>query len=312
LVLKALAIVGVVLHHTRNRRLDPSASEGVGTLIEVFSWCVLLFLAVSGWLHAMSEARRPQTLAAFASSKATRLLAPFVALVVAYAMAWELIQRSNLLPLNGNVPLDLLDKLRVSLWPAGPGAVGEQLYFLPLLLLISLGVQLVLRIGGMTAVKLACALALVLALSVYPQSPITGFSLGVAAWGAFAYTSGFLLYGSRDMPTLPFVGLACAIVAVVLLGPRGIPKVMPVLLLSLARPLRLAEVPFAPRLGAASGTVFAYHTPFLLQPLVMLASKLPDWRLQLFGVLLAAATVIAVTWALHQWLENTRFRFVLL
>jgi hypothetical protein len=312
LLLKALAILGVVFHHLQNRRLDPQASVWVGELIHAFDFCVLLFLAISGFLHAASDGRKPRSWLAFAHSRVTRLVLPFVALVLAYAGIWQLIQRSGLMQLQGRLPSGFLDKVLFSLWPIEDRSVAEQLYFLPLLFLLSLGVHALWRAAGRAGVAVGCGAALLAGIALYPHAHTTGFNLGVAVWGLFAYAAGFLLQQRPPARGAWLFGVAFAIALGALLGRDALPRALPIVLLCAAKPLPGRNLGWLGAVGEASGTVFAYHTPFLLQPLVIVMTRLPDWRAQLLGVLLAAAIAIALTTALHHSLKGTRFERALL
>jgi acyltransferase len=304
--------VGVVFHHAQNRRLDPHASAWVGSLIQSFSSCVLLFLAISGWLHALSQARTPKSFAAFAGSRVRRLLVPFVLIVCAYAAIWRLIQRAGVMPLNGHLPESFLGMLAASLWPVADRAVAEQLYFLPLLFLLSLAAQALLCSAGRWAVAVACAGALIAGTLVFPHASTTGFNPSVAVWGGFAYGAGFLLFEQRERRSLPWLGLGFGIALGAVLGWDGVARAVPVVLLCAAHALPWPRLAWADRVGEASGTIFAYHTPFLLQPLMIAVAKLPGWPMQLVAVLLAAATVIGMLTRVHHELKDTRLGILLL
>jgi acyltransferase len=60
--------------------------------------------------------------------------------------------------------------------------------------------------------------------------------------------------------------------------------------------------------GEAAGTIFAYHTPFILQPLLIIAAGLPTFGFRIAGALTAIAIVIAVCAILHFRYRSGRLR----
>jgi fucose 4-O-acetylase-like acetyltransferase len=312
LTIKGLAIIGVVFHHLENRRFDPSVDNAIAVLPAMFSWCVFAFFAVSGWLHAFGAERRKQGIAEFIKARTLRLLIPFAVLVVLYAIVWQLVQGLGLPGLGGNVPSSFFEKMWASIPPTDGHQVAEQLYFLPLLFLVCILAQVALKFFGVRGIFLLCAASFIVGLIVYPDSDNTGFSPGVGTWGLFSYTAGFAMYHHRNDRWLPAFSLGVALVICGTIGWLGLPKAVPVFLLTLMRPLRFDAAPFLPQVGEASATIYAYHTPFLLQPLVIAATKFHQTWLQWTGAVAAASIAIVVCAILFYQLRSTPARFILL
>lgn len=314
LLIKGLAIVGVVFQHLHNRRFLPQTLEWTDWVASLFCWCVLAFLAASGWLHAHSEQKKSRGMGEFVLSRIKRLLVPFAILVFVYAVGFELIQRSGIIQMRGTVPVAFLDKLTASLWPVDQQqTVAEQLYFLPLLFCISLPIHALVRWGGERAVMGLALAAYVTGLCWYPNSPNTGFFVGVYVWGVFSYGAGYWLQRHPAViRNLLCAGLAAAGVAMVA-GPAGVYKLLPLAFLAVLPWIEKTPESILTQAGEASGTIYIYHTPFLLQPLlILLAARVTPWTGQLaaaFGVSFLAITLCMV---LHFSLRQTRWRGLLM
>lgn len=101
-----------------------------------------------------------------------------------------------------------------------------------------------------------------------------------------------------------------AAILVVFLGRDGLGKAMPLLLLAAHGPINHLATSWLNKLGEASGTIYAYHTPFVLQPLVIGSTFLPA-RWILPGLLASVVvTMLLCTW-LHHRLRDTKLRSVL-
>lgn len=313
-IIKGLAIIGVVLHHVHNRRFFPETLQCTDFLSFLFSWCVLAFFAVSGWLHALSEQKKKRSLGNFLLSRFNRLLLPFVILVFAYAAGMQLIQATEVISLRDSLPPTFGGKLAAMLWPVdSTRVVAEQLYFLPLLFLISVVAHAFVSLGKIRPVFLLAILSFATGIVLFPRSPNLGFSMGVFVWGLFSYLSGYLMHEfPATKRVLPVIALA-AVVTAGLAGPEGLLKMVPLLL--------LAGLPFLQRIqaratiwvGEAAGTIYIYHTPFLLQPLLILfAARMHSWPLQLAVTLVSVELVIALCGWIYHGLKDTRFSRALL
>lgn len=86
-VLKGWAIVGVVLHHVRNRRFDAEVQANLLVVMQVAACAVYAFLFGSGFLQALS--RRTEAAGVFIVRRAHRLLVPYLWLGVLYAGVFQ-------------------------------------------------------------------------------------------------------------------------------------------------------------------------------------------------------------------------------
>ncbi len=206
LSLKAIAIVGVVTHHILNRRIDPQALDCL-EIHPYFSWAVLLFFAVSGWLHALSQEKRSRTFGQFLHVRMQRLVVPFVAVVVLYSIIWQVMQMTRIFQPEARVPEVFWQKIVYSLWPVNQ-TVADQLYFLPMLCVISLVAHGLVCLGGRRAIAGLTVVAMLLGLVLFPTSPNVGFLPGVWAWGIFCYGAGFLIRSNKN-PALLWGRWAC-------------------------------------------------------------------------------------------------------
>lgn len=314
LLIKAVAIIGVVFQHLHNRRFEPEALQWTDAVSQFFCWCVLAFLAASGWLHALVEQKKARSFLDFFQSRVRRLLVPFVILVVVYAAGFEIVQRTGAMSMRGTLPESFIGKVMASLWPVDQQrTVAEQLYFLPLLFLISLPVHALAHWGKARAVLFLGLASYVAALFFYPQSPNTGFSLGVFMWGLFSYCIGYWMHGapstSRNL-ILSVLGAACLFVVA---GPVGLYKMVPIAFLAVLPWIEKTRESWLSHVGEASGTIYIYHTPFLIQPLLIIAAtRIHSWPGQVAAALGLSFLVIAFCTALHLGLRQTRLRGLLM
>jgi hypothetical protein len=96
------------------------------------------------------------------------------------------------------------------------------------------------------------------------------------------------------------------------MGMAGLPKIVAILLLAIMQPAKIGRLSLFAKLGEASGTTFAYHTPFLLQPLVIFAAHLNGNQLQFIGALSAAIAAVGICTLAHFSLEKTPLKVLLL
>lgn len=309
--IKGVAIVGVAFHHIANRRFDPQANDWLKVLSFSFDWCVLAFFCVSGYLHALSDQKGKKSMVDFITKRAYRLLVPFVLLVIFYSLIWQLLEVLHVPGIGLKIPPDFIGKILASLWPVKE-PVAEQLYFLPMLFAVSVLfvlVQRALGLYGIAAVTLATFLA---GLILFPMA-FTGFYLGVFIWALCFYASGYLLYhfhARRKQAGL--VVLASAVVLIIFNGVPGLIHFIPFALLCFGTLLALDRIPLLVSTGEASGTIYIYHTPFLIQPLVIVASHLHGAPLQFVGGITAALLSVGLCFALFHCLKNTRAKAILM
>jgi hypothetical protein len=311
LAIKGLAIIGVVFHHVVERRLDPEAAHLAHIFIASFHWCVLGFFCVSGYLQALSDSKKTRTLWEFTRVRMIRLLLPFVLLVVFYSCIWQAIQALHFSNIGIKVPKDFLGKLEEGLWPID-SAVAQQLYFFPLLFGISIVLAMTQKSLGLFGTWAAAVLVAGFSLVFFPTY-FTGFSWGVFLWGISFYATGYLLFHYRDRKRAIRVLLLC----VTLLfyagsGSIGLIRVIPLWLLSEGHALGLDRSSFLGYLGDASGTIYIYHTPFIILPLAIAATHLPGPAAQYCGILLATAITLALCCLIFEALKNTRAKILLM
>lgn len=312
--LKGVAIAGVLLHHIQNRKFSAEITGQLNVLSEIFAWCVLLFIATSGWLHGASEEKKGRTIRDFILNRCRRLLLPFLLLIVLYAAIRQGLQLFGLQDGGGRISPRFITKVLES-FPFIPGVpynpVAGQLYFLPLLFVISCVTHTVHVLFDARGV-LACSL-LSLSAGVYftPDAPNTGFSLGMILFGLFCYSAGFAMYRWRAVKNRSIGVVLISVAVVCVLGLAGLPKVVPLLLLECMYFSRLGSVPLLDKVGEASGTIYAYHSPFILNPLIILVTRCPK-GFQLIGVVAAVIISIAMCTYAFDRLRATPFKWALL
>ncbi|MFT3780949.1 MAG: acyltransferase [Nibricoccus sp.] len=311
-IAKGIGIIGVVAHHLANRRFPEVERSWIALPGQLCLWAVPLFIVVSGYLHAGSHARHPTPPGVFLLARVRRLLIPYAIISLVYAIVYSLLIRAGLLN-------DALGEPAAwyKLWWGSltlNGGVGEQLYFLPLLFVVSMAALLPLTLVRYTPGPLLFMAAILVAapflrpdlLAQIPGHMVWPWDRFVAGVGL--YLVGFLL---QVQPTwrLRLFSVTVVLVAAAAFAGRTTAAhflfsvvIFAGLLLSKprARPLELT--------GDASGTIFLYHTPFFLQPLlVLIATKTPaSWHVLLAMVALLG-TVAFFTIA-HHILLRTRLR----
>jgi hypothetical protein len=311
LAIKGLAIIGVVFHHIANRRLTVEAGDWMKETIFLFDWCVLAFFCVSGYLQAMSDAKKHRSFVEFTRVRFARLVVPWVLLALLYTCLWQVVQALHIPNIGVHVPPSFVGKLEDVFWPLD-STVAQQLYFFPILFAVSIVlvvVQLGLGVNGMWAAAWTSG---VVGLAYFPHF-FTGFSWGVFVWAICFYAGGYLLFHYRaKRPDVRVVLIAVTAVVIFFSGAYGIIRCIPFWLLVEGATIRLDRAPLLGRLGDASGTIYIYHTPFIIMPLAISASYLPGPVAQFAGLLLAAAIAIAICCVLFEQLQKTRAKFLLM
>jgi hypothetical protein len=311
LAVKGIAILGVVLHHVANRRFEPGLVNQLSFVISAFTWCVLVFISVAGWLHSASEERGRKSLAKFVIHRARRLLVPFAALMVLYASIWQFIQFVGVRDVATRLPVNYMDKLLFGIHFFGHNPVGEQLYFLPFIFLISVVCQAVYIMSDWSGVFVLAIVSLMIGVFYFPYCGNTGATVGVLLWGLACYCAGFLSHRFRYYKNRVYFTLLISLGVVGFLGLGGLAKVVPFLLLECMDALKLDGIPVLARVGEASGTIYAYHSPFILHPLIIMCSFLPrEW--QFSSVVLAVVACIFICTAFFYILRNTKLKWILL
>ncbi len=315
-VLKGLAIVGVVLHHVRNRRFDADVQASLLVVMQVAAWAVYAFLFGSGYLHALS--RRTEAAGIFIGRRAQRLLVPYLWLGVLYAGVFQLIQSLGLVDYDtARIAPGLVGKVKSLLLCDQEHVIGEQLYFFVLLFGISSLFVLLLEISRSSWVLAWIAGVLLVGMGGLMIArplplPATGMSLEVWVGGMFQYVLGFLVGRSRDALTRWKWGVGAGFGVAVLLAlmNRAAGYSWALLFVPLALFLLLSRVPEGSHwlalpkvLGQASGSIFAFHTPFMLQPLLILQFKaqVPQYANVAISVGVTLALCVAIHKVLHRF-----------
>ena len=322
-VLKGLAIVGVVLHHVKNRRFDAEVQEHLLGVIHVVAWAVYAFLFSSGYLHALS--RRAEAAGGFIVRRAQRLLVPYLWLGVLYAVVFQVIQSLGLVDYDPTrIEPNLLGKVKSLVLCDQEHVIGEQLYFFVLLFGISSAFVLLLAISTSTwfVAWLVGVLAVVLAgLMLVNPLPLatTGLSVEMLVGALFQYALGFLLGRTRAelgrWHRGAVAGVVAAMVVATVHAQAGYSIAMLVVPLALFLVLnRLVTgsrwFGFWAELGQASGSIFAFHTPFILQPLLIILFKLkvPQYANVAVSVLVTLGLCVVIHKVLNRyaWLRWLR------
>ncbi|MCX6953075.1 MAG: acyltransferase family protein [Verrucomicrobia bacterium] len=309
--LKGIAIIGVLFHHIHNRRIAEETSNTLSLVTAFLTWSVLLFIAISGWLHSRKDEKGGESLLRFIGNRSLRLLVPFVTLVFGYAVIWQALGRLGFAEVGVRLAPDFRGKIVDSLLLYHPDPVAGQLYFLPLLFIISAIVRVFISAAGVRGVIVCGGLGLAGGIVFAPGSANTGFSVGMLLFGLFCYSAGFLMHRFRSFRYRYVCVGGVAVVVVTALGIDGVAKVFPLVLLEVMHVLPLQKAGLLEMIGEASGTIYAYHIPFVLVPLLILVSRLPSGY-QMAGVLAAIAVSIAACMTIFYGLRNTRLKWIVL
>lgn len=283
-LLKGLAIFGVVLHHVSIRPLGPDVATHISFVVKAFSWAVYAFLFLAGYLHG----RNTKVISSweFVRQRARRLLVPYLLLGVGYAGLRELARTFRGADFPSEHSRGFWSVIQCLLTVDTGGIVGQQLYFYPLLFLISC---LLLTIWSVTRTQRSVAVVvaiLYLTIVSFALSGIhisnTGVSRTMVLAGLFQYSLGFL-FGRSEVLAGPWraAALAMGVIGLFSLLAQGREA-----LLVLAVPLLLTlafqrlgaggRFDLAPlrELGRASSVIFAYHSPFILFSQIVLMHRL--------------------------------------
>ena len=274
--LKCICIVGVVLHHCSNRRLLPEVQHVFSYAAYLTDWCVIAFIGLSGFLEGKRLAP-DKDLKDFIVRDCKRLLIPFVLLSVLYCSLFQIADLCGF-ALRSSVSSTFTGKLLDTLLCRESG-VAEQLYFLPLLLTIRIGCRFASRI-----IPYLFVITTGYILWFVDEVQLTGFSQSTCLLGLLAYILG--LTASKNVN----LALIVALLVGISIGVKGQSwQLVIALLVSTVAPFCSINVKRCNLIGSASGTIFAYHTPILLQSALVAISRIHGITEQF------AATVIAVS-----------------
>lgn len=263
-LLRWISILAVVVHHGLSQsRHSRETIEAVNSLRSMLGWCVPAFLSISGVF-----ADRNQPLVRFLSSRALRLLVPFVC-VSAISYVGMLVV-SSFVDLAGATNAELDPHLFIVKLVFLSG-YGPQMYFLPYLFLVAVicrGLFRWLGPGG-TVLALAVILSWQCAAWVVPRG-LLGPGLDKLVPFALCFALGrwlFPLVSSDPVGALVRTGVvtvAAAVASWTMAVVWPIDIVVPLWLFLLLRSTRMADLIPARILRLNSGAVFLWHAPILL------------------------------------------------
>jgi hypothetical protein len=277
--LKCICIVGVVIHHCSNRRLLPEVREIFSNAAYLTDWCVIAFIGLSGFLEG-SRSVAGNDWKAYVSRDCKRLLLPFLVLTLIYSGTFQLADLCGF-QLRSSVPSTFTGKFIDTLLCRESG-VAEQLYFLPLLLSIRLTSRIAIRILPVIFVAMTGYIVLFVdELHLTGLSPVT-FLVGMQAYILGLTASNNAKYAiTVALATGIFVGLKVHNWQIIV----G-------LLLSTFGSIYKLDVPLCNLVGSAAGTIFAYHTPVLLQSMIVGVSFIHGVPGQCIAIIVVVSTLI--------------------
>jgi acyltransferase len=317
---KGIAIVGVVLHHVMNRRFGAGFLHTIERVVDGFAWAVFAFIFVSGYLYGRSSLRRQKPVWREVADRGRRLLVPYVWLAVSYAVLFQLIQRFRLVDFDAShFPATLAGKLTAAVWLK---PVGDQLYFFVLLFACSAVVMLSRSWSG-TERRFSIGLAILgvagaaWVLAVDPKGmPTTGLTPRTLVLGTIQFGLGAAYGRTADSRwwrwVAPGVVLAALGACVACGSWRPVHLAVPLALFVACGALPRGVVGWRPVavLGVASATIFAFHIPFVLHPMLVIFHKggMGEWLNVATAVcvtLLACVGIHRVLWR-YQWCRWVR------
>ena len=279
-------------------------------------WCVMAFIFVSGFLYTQSVGNEKKGFVQYFWQRCHRLLVPWILLIFLYACVWEALQLA--IPNFGlqAIPKTFKDKLFCSFFPIyktpGMYPVAEQLYFFPLLFAIQMLCHAAFLIGEKRGLIILIALFFCLGFSLYPQvgnSGTTGFSYNTFVWGVVLYGLGCLKYFLKSRSFCLYL-LIALVLSALLASPITVVKFVPVILFECFQRVNVGSYKVFTYLGKASGTIFVYHTPFVLTPMILISSMLPP-QFQVLSILISIFITIFGLTVFHSYLSATPWRRIL-
>lgn len=305
-LLKGLAIIGVVLHHVSIRPLGTDVATHVSFIVKAFAWAVYAFIFLAGYLHGRST--KVISSWEFVVQRARRLLVPYLILGVSYAGLRELTKAFRGADFASEHSRGFWSVIQSLVTVNTGGIVGQQLYFYPLLFLISCLLIVIwsvirTRRGGALLTAGLYLLIVSLALSGVHISN-TGISRTMILAGLFQYSLGYL-FGGSELQQVSWRYAAIGMTAIGLLHLLWFGREA---LLVLALPLvftlafkRLADgrsfhLQPLRELGRASSVIFAYHSPFILFSQIVLMHR---WGVPPYcNVTVAFLNTLIICWSI--------------
>jgi fucose 4-O-acetylase-like acetyltransferase len=310
--LKGLAIIGVVCYHLNDWRL----TIDTGWLMMLFGWCVFAFLFAAGVLHGLKFTTKPA--GEFIRQRTQRLLIPFLLIGALMCGLRQVMEATGTIELRLRYPATLGGKLLGHVLLETP-MVAYPLYFFILLLVVSVLFKL-LEAGGIKETHLPWVAVGTLVLSVLAWRatdvlPVTSFGLQMVLLGLFQYTCGHLMSRDSAPRACPVVWVLVGVLLLLSVVTR-----VPQFVLVAMPPLLFYALGCAGRngwqlkplvyLGERSGTIFAYHVPFITGSLLVIFHKLqvPDALNLLLTLVGTLAICSVIHYVLHRWAIFKWFR----
>jgi peptidoglycan/LPS O-acetylase OafA/YrhL len=264
-IMRGVAICGVlVIHSSFVGRFDSETLAVQAALMRLFDWAVAAFFFSSGLMH--------DSAAAFGTVFRRRLLSllvPFFFYNLVYNLCFAGISATGL---AGHSGLGLNVGSLATIFFESP---AFQLYYLPYLFLVSVGVSGLNGIGGCKQRGMYLSL-LALALAFYVVRGYPVKSHGPAMENLPLYLASFLI-GVLNRPILleplsrPWLLASALAVTLALLSFswfHALDLLVPPLLVAVAGAVRgIRESRLLPLIGGMSGSIYVWHTPVML-PLI--------------------------------------------
>ncbi len=310
--LKGLAIIGVVCYHLNDWRL----AIDTGWLMMFIGWCVFAFLFAAGVLHGLKFTAKPT--GEFIRQRTQRLLIPFLLIGTLMCTLRQVMEATGAIELRLRYPSTLGGKLLGHVLLETP-MVAYPLYFFILLLVVSVLFKL-LQASGLKEKQLpwlavATLVLTVLAWRATDLLPVTGFGVQMVLLGLFQYACGHLMSRGSTPQECPvvwvLVGVLLLLSAVTQVPNFVLVAMPPLLFYVLGRAAqhgwKLQPLVF---LGERSGTIFAYHVPFITGSLLVIFHKLgvPDALNLLLTLISTLAICSGIHYVLHRWTVFKWFR----
>lgn len=261
-ILRGVAIVGVlVLHSSFQGRFTKETLAIQGVLARFFDWAVLAFFFSSGFLHDQSA-----PVAITIKKRAWSLLVPFLVYNGLYNLCFVAGEVMGLIPAG---MVEVNSKLLATGLFHSP---AFQLYFLPYLFVISIGVC---GLDKLTQSyhRSMYVMVLLLVLTFYLVRGYPEVSHGSALDKLPLYLAAFLIGAisvpffkkSIAKPWMIAFGLVVVLSVLVLSRLPVVSLVVPPLLVGLARAIpKIANSKLLVSMGVVSGSIYVWHTPILL------------------------------------------------
>jgi fucose 4-O-acetylase-like acetyltransferase len=267
-LLKGWSILGVIfIHMSFASRFSGDVIAAITKLQTLFGWAVVAFFFCAGFLYAKSS-HAMQPVATYAAKRARRLLLPWLGFSLLYKAL--LIAGYHFHLVAAAPPHQLWPLL---LWPGAP-----QLYFLPMLFLVSVFFRFLFTVLRQEWPLWLLALLLAAAYAwLGAGAPHGGEIKNLPAYAA-TYLAGVL---TANPPLLARINRRRLFLALIILGFTALCVAQPTLAY-LAVPLaafplqRLLVGPMASPidfLGKYSGPIYVWHTPIVMPFLSILLAK---------------------------------------